>query len=110
MYLNKTIIVRKTRVFKLADEQHIVYIKHLGKEPYNEIKFECGKKLIVSYSLGYWHQVFKEFERINKSVLINPKKIIGEFGQKEIELIDNSKFKYSRRGLHSYRKMNEDKF
>jgi hypothetical protein len=105
MYLNKSRIVRKTRVFKADEEQHIIYIKHLGKEPYNEIKFECGKKLIVSYSLGYWHQVFQDFKRINKGVLINPKKILSEYGQKEVELIDNSKFKYSRRGLLYSRKM-----
>lgn len=90
---------RKTRVIKLTECHNIVYIKHLGQEPYNEIKFECGKKVIVSYSLSYWHSVFQNFERINKSVLINPEKIISQLGSHEVELMDNSKFLYSRRKL-----------
>jgi DNA-binding LytR/AlgR family response regulator len=92
-------VTRNIRVIKLHDYPKIIYIKHLGQEPYNEIKFDCGKKLIVSYSLSYWHSVFRNFERINKSVLINPNKIISEQGTAEVELIDNSKFLYSRRKL-----------
>ena len=90
---------KKTRVIKLTERQNIIYIKHLGSEPYNEIKFECGKKVVVSYSLTYWHGVFQNFERINKNVLINPEKIISQTGIMEVELIDNSKFLYSRRKL-----------
>jgi LytTr DNA-binding domain len=92
-------ITRKIRVVKLHEYPKIIYIKHLGQEPYNEIKFDCGKKLIVSYSLSYWHSVFQNFERINKSVLINPDKIISQVGLQEVELMDNSKFLYSRRKL-----------
>ncbi len=91
--------IRKTRVIKLNERQNIIYIKHLGQEPYNEIKFICGKKIVVSYSLNYWHSVFQNFERINKGVLINPEKIISQAGIMEVELIDNSKFFYSRRKL-----------
>jgi len=90
---------RKSRVIKLAEHQNILYIKHLGQEPYNEVKFDCGKKIIVSYSLNYWHSVFQNFERINKGVLINPEKIISQTGTQEVELMDNSKFSYSRRKL-----------
>ncbi len=93
--------MKKTRVIKLAESHNIVYIKHLGQEPYNEIKFVCGKKIIVSYSLSYWHSVFQNFERINKGVLINPEKIISQAGIMEVELIDNSKFLYSRRKLRN---------
>ncbi len=93
--------MKKIRVIKLAESHNIDYIKHLGQEPYNEIKFECGKKVVVSYSLTYWHTVFQNFERINKSVLINPEKIISQAGIMEVELIDNSKFLYSRRKLKS---------
>ncbi|GGD54906.1 hypothetical protein GCM10011514_18860 [Emticicia aquatilis] len=88
---------RKTRVIKLAEHQNILYIKHLGQEPYNEVKFDCGKKLIVSYSLSYWQSVFQDFQRINKGVLINPQKVISQQGVQEVELADNSKFTYSRR-------------
>lgn len=88
---------RKTRVIKLAEHQNILYIKHLGQEPYNEVKFDCGKKLIVSYSLSYWQSVFQDFQRINKGVLINPEKVISQQGGQEVELCDNSKFTYSRR-------------
>ena len=90
---------RNTRVIQLNERHNIVYIKHLGQEPYNEIKFECGKTIIVSYSLNYWHSVFQDFQRINKSVLINPDKIISQIGIQEVELMDNSKFLYSRRKL-----------
>lgn len=90
---------RNTRVIKLTERHHILYIKHLGQEPYNEIKFDCGKKVIVCYSLTYWHNIFQDFQRINKSVLINPDKIISQQGIAEVELIDNSKFIYSRRKL-----------
>lgn len=90
---------KNIRVIKLTERHKIIYIKHLGQEPYNEIKFDCGKKVIVSYSLNYWHSVFQDFERINKSVLINPEKIISQMGIQEVELIDNSKFIYSRRKL-----------
>lgn len=95
--MNKKPKPKKTRVIKLSECHKILYIKHLGQEPYNEIKFECGKKVIVSYSLTYWHSVFEDFQRINRGVLINPKKIISEAGIQEIELIDKSKFSYSRR-------------
>ena len=94
-------LAKNTRVIKLTERHNILYIKHLGQEPYNEIKFECGKKVIVSYSLNYWHGVFQNFERINKSVLINPDKIISQSGSQEVELMDNSKFLYSRRKLKS---------
>lgn len=90
---------KNIRVIKLTEWHNILYIKHLGQEPYNEIKFDCGKKVIVSYSLSYWHSVFQDFQRINKTVLINPKKVISEQGTAEVELIDNSKFMYSRRRL-----------
>jgi DNA-binding LytR/AlgR family response regulator len=88
---------KKIRVIKPTEHKNIIYIKHLGKEPYNEVKFECGKKLIVSYSLTYWQTVFQDFQRINRKVLINPDKIISENGIPEVELSDNSKFLYSRR-------------
>ncbi len=88
---------KKTRVIKLQESHNIIYIKHLGQEPYNEIKFECGKKIVVSYSLNYWQTVFQDFQRINRSVLINPNKIISKIGFQEVELSDNSKFSYSRR-------------
>lgn len=88
---------RNTRVIKIQEHHKIIYIKHLGKEPYNEIKFDCGKKIIVSYSLNYWHSVFQDFHRINKGVLINPDKIISQSGILEVELSDKSKFTYSRR-------------
>lgn len=91
--------VRNTRVIKLTKRHNVLYIKHLGQEPYNEIKFACGKKVIVCYSLSYWHNIFQDFQRINKSVLINPNKIINKQGTAEVELIDNSKFMYSRRKL-----------
>ena len=90
---------KKTRIIKPTDHQDIIYIKHLGQEPYNEVKFECGKKLIVSYSLTYWHSVFQDFHRINKGVLINPQKIINKVGLQEVELSDKSIFSYSRRKL-----------
>ena len=90
---------KKTRVIKLTEHQNIIYIKHLGVQPYNEIKFDCGKKLIVCYSLTYWHSVFQDFHRINRGVLVNPNKVVSEFGSKEVELIDNSKFIYSRRKM-----------
>ncbi len=92
-------ITRNIRVIKHHDYKKIIYIKHLGQEPYNEIKFDCGKKVIVSYSLSYWHSVFQSFKRINRGVLINPEKIISPTGMQEVELMDNSKFMYSRRKL-----------
>lgn len=88
---------RNSRVIKPQEHHNIIYIKHLGQEPYNEVKFDCGKKLIVSYSLSYWQSVFQDFHRINKGVLINPEKIISQQGVLEVELCDNSKFTYSRR-------------
>jgi LytTr DNA-binding domain len=88
---------RNSRIIKPQEHHKIIYIKHLGCEPYNEIKFDCGRTLIVSYSLTYWHSVFQDFQRINKSVLINPQKIISPKGILEVELSDNSKFTYSRR-------------
>lgn len=97
--MSSNTLMRKSRVIKLAERQNIIYIKHLGQEPYNEVKFDCGKKVIVSYSLSYWHSVFQNFERINKGVLINPEKIISPTGTQEVELMDNSKFMYSRRKL-----------
>ncbi len=90
---------KKTRIIKPTDHQNIVYIKHLGQEPYNEVKFDCGKKLIVCYSLTYWHSIFQDFHRINKGVLVNPSKVISQAGFPEVELIDNTKFMYSRRRL-----------
>jgi hypothetical protein len=87
---------RKMRLVHLAEYQSILYIKHLGTQPYNEIKFDCGKKLIVSYSLNYWQTVFQDFCRINKSILINPEKIISRNDGK-IVLSDDSTFTYSRR-------------
>lgn len=92
-------IHRKTRVIDLSQHHRVMYIKHLGVEPYNEIKFDCGKIVVVGYSLSYWHTVFRNFRRINHGVLINPNKIISEFGTQEVELSDNSKFMYSRRKL-----------
>ena len=92
-----TPISRNTRIVKSEEEQSIVYIKHLGCQPYNEVKFDCGKKVIVSYSLNYWQSVFQDFKRINKGVLINPQKIISPDTSSEVELIDNSRFTYSRR-------------
>lgn len=88
---------RNSRVIKPQEHDKVIYIKHLGKEPYNEIKFDCGRTLIVSYSLNYWHSVFQDFRRINKSVLINPQKVISQEGILEVELSDHSKFTYSRR-------------
>jgi hypothetical protein len=93
--------IRKTRVVKIADKQNILYIRHLGCDPYNEVKFACGKKVIVCYSLRYWHSVFDDFKLINKNVLINPSQIISESGIREVELIDNTKFVYSRRKLRN---------
>ena len=90
---------KKTRIIKPQDHHNIIYIKHLGVQPYNEIKFECGRKLIVCYSLTYWHSIFQDFQRINRGVLVNPNKVVSEFGSKEVELIDNSKFIYSRRKM-----------
>ncbi|MFD2523571.1 LytTR family transcriptional regulator DNA-binding domain-containing protein [Emticicia soli] len=92
-----TPIIRNTRVLNLLEEKAIVYIKHLGSQPYNEVKFDCGKKVIVSYSLNYWQGIFQDFKRINKSVLINPQKIISLLKSQEVELSDNSRFTYSRR-------------
>lgn len=90
-------MIRNSRVIKPQEHDKVIYIKHLGQEPYNEVKFDCGKKLIVSYSLSYWQSVFQDFHRINKGVLINPDKVISEKGVLEVELSDNSKFTYSRR-------------
>ena len=90
---------KKTRIIKPAEHQNIIYIKHLGQKPYNEVKFDCGKRLIVCYSLTYWHSIFQDFHRINKGVLINPQKIINTVGLQEVELIDKSRFMYSRRKL-----------
>ena len=90
-------VSRNSRVLNLKERSAIVYIRHLGNQPYNEVKFECGKKVIVSYSLNYWQRVFQDFKRINKSVLINPQKVISSTKSLEIELIDNSRFTYSRR-------------
>lgn len=90
-------IIRNTRVLNPQEENAIVYIKHLGSQPYNEVKFDCGKKVIVSYSLNYWQSIFQDFKRINKSVLINPQKIISSLKSQEVELSDNSRFTYSRR-------------
>jgi hypothetical protein len=87
---------RKVRLVQLTEYPRILYIKHLGRQPYNEIKFDCGKKLIVSYSLNYWQTVFQDFCRINKSILINPEKIISRESEK-IVLSDHSIFTYSRR-------------
>jgi LytTr DNA-binding domain len=95
--MNKNSTNRISRVIHKADSPKILYIKHLGQEPYNEVKFDCGKKLIVSYSLNYWHSIFQDFYRINKGILINPEKIVSEIGSKEVELVDNSKFTFSRR-------------
>ncbi|MFY7908386.1 MAG: hypothetical protein ACOVO2_02480 [Emticicia sp.] len=88
---------RNSRVIKPQEHDKVIYIKHLGQEPYNEVKFDCGKKLIVSYSLTYWQSVFHDFKRINKGVLINPDKVISQAGVLEVELSDNTKFMYSRR-------------
>lgn len=88
---------RNSRVIKPQEHDKVIYIKHLGSEPYNEIKFDCGRIIIVCYSLNYWHSVFQDFRRINKSVLINPQKVISPEGFLEVELSDNSKFTYSRR-------------
>lgn len=93
---------RITRVIRKDDCHKILYIKHLGSEPYNEVKFDCGKKLIVSYSLSYWHSVFQDFHRINKGVLINPQKVLSNSGTLEVELTDNTKFNYSRRKHKSF--------
>lgn len=93
---------RNSRILKPHEHNTILYIKHLGKEPYNEVKFVCGKKLIVSYSLTYWQSVFQDFYRINKGVLINPKQIINNDGSLEVELADNSRFTYSRRKHKSF--------
>lgn len=90
-------MIRNSRVIKPQEHHKVIYIKHLGQEPYNEVKFDCGKKLIVSYSLSYWQRVFQDFHRINKGVLINPDKVISKAGVLEVELSDNSKFTYSRR-------------
>lgn len=92
-----TPISRNTRIIRPKEEQKIVYIKHLGRQPYNEVKFDCGKKIIVSYSLNYWQSVFQDFKRINKGVLINPQKVISPTQSPEIQLSDNSRFTYSRR-------------
>ncbi|RYU95983.1 LytTR family transcriptional regulator DNA-binding domain-containing protein [Emticicia agri] len=88
---------RNSRVLNLNEESAIIYIKHLGSQPYNEVKFDCGKKVIVSYSLNYWQSVFQDFKRINKGVLINPQKVISPDTSFVVELIDNSRFTYSRR-------------
>lgn len=88
---------RNSRVIKPQEHDKVIYIKHLGQEPYNEVKFDCGKKIIVSYSLSYWQSVFQDFKRINKGVLINPDKVISQAGVLEVELCDNTKFTYSRR-------------
>lgn len=93
---------RTPRLIKPHESGNILYIKHLGREPYNEVKFECGRKLIVSYSLNFWHNVFQDFRRINKGVLINPQKIISNNDSKEVELTDNTKFTYSRRKHKSF--------
>ena len=93
---------KKTRIIKPQEHQSIIYIKHLGVQPYNEVKFDCGKKLIVCYSLSYWHSVFQDFQRINKNVLINPQKVLSNSGTLEVELSDNTKFNYSRRKHKSF--------
>ncbi len=93
---------KKTRVFNLKESINIIYIRHLGEQPYNEIKFQCGKKLIVSYSLSYWHQVFQSFHRINRGVLVNPAKISFVNDLQEVILIDDSIFTYSRRMSRKY--------
>jgi hypothetical protein len=95
---------KRVRAFALEKQPSILYVRHLGQEPYNEIKFECGKKIIVSGSLGYWHRVFQDFERINKGVLINPCKVVSELGKKEVVLTDKSIFQFSRRSLMSFRR------
>ncbi|RFS15387.1 LytTR family transcriptional regulator DNA-binding domain-containing protein [Emticicia sp. C21] len=92
-----TPINRNSRVLNPNAESTIIYIKHLGNQPYNEVKFDCGKKVIVSYSLNYWQSVFQDFKRINKGVLINPQKVISPNASFEVELTDNSRFTYSRR-------------
>lgn len=95
--MNISIEERKIRLVHLIEYQSIIlYIKHLGTQPYNEVKFDCGKKIIVSYSLNYWQTVFQDFRRINKGILINPEKIISRESEK-IVLSDNSIFTYSRR-------------
>jgi DNA-binding LytR/AlgR family response regulator len=94
--MNRSIQKRKTRVIELTEYQTILYIKHLGKQPYNEVKFDCGKKLIVSYSLNYWQSVFQNFYRISRGILINPEKIVSQ-QRCIIVLSDNSSFTYSRR-------------
>jgi DNA-binding LytR/AlgR family response regulator len=88
---------RNLRIIKSEDQSRILYIKHLGTEPYNEVKFECGRKLIVSYSLNFWQNIFQDFQRINRGVLVNPTKIISQTGLQIVILKDNSEFNYSRR-------------
>jgi hypothetical protein len=90
---------RKQRRIKVTDQPRILYIKHLGEQPYNEIKFDCGKKMIVCYSLTHWHNIFQDFIRISGGVLVNPEKMISPVGMKEVTLIDNTKFTCSRRRL-----------
>lgn len=90
-------MIRNTRVIKSEDYTKILYIKHLGKEPYNEIKFECGKKIIVSYSLSYWHKVFQYFRRVNNGVIVNPNKVVSNIDGQTLVLEDSSEFTYSRR-------------
>ncbi len=94
--MNNSVQNRKTRLIKQTEYSKILYIKHLGLQPYNEVKFDCGKTIIVSYSLNYWQTVFQNFYRINKSILINPEKIISRHCGK-IVLSDSSSFTYSRR-------------
>lgn len=100
--MNKNTTSRITRIVRKDESFKILYIKHLGREPYNEVKYDCGKKLIVSYSLSYWHSVFQDFHRINKGVLINPQKISSNKGSLEVELTDKSIFTYSRRKHKSF--------
>jgi DNA-binding LytR/AlgR family response regulator len=102
MEVNQPQKVKKLRILKPRDYSQIVYIRHLGKQPYNEIKFECGRKLIVCYSLNYWQTLFQDFTRVNRSVLVNPAKIIRTVDSQEVILIDNSSFIYSRRMSKKY--------
>lgn len=97
---------KKTRIIKAIDYSKILYIKHLGEQPYNEIKFDCGKTLIVSYSLNYWQTIFQDFQRINKGILINPKKVVSPTNIPQVVLSDNSTFHYSRRKFKNSNKPN----
>lgn len=77
---------------KLTEDSPIILLEGFGN--YTQIHYDCGKKLLMSYTLLRYEEVLTGFVRVSRKYLVNPDYI------KDFKFQENGQHLVLKTGLH----------